>query len=107
MARRRPSLLFPPQVITPEAGATSPMPTRITMIWPEPFGPTSTVGPPDSSVSEMRSRIVTSPATTEMLSSTIGRSLGRARIISPGPQLADTPHGPGRGIDRDNDDDQH
>src|SRR5262249_25063270 len=58
-------------------------------------------------VSETRSRIVTPPATTDALSSMIGRSLLSARIISPGPQLADAAHAPGGGVDEDDDDNQH
>src|SRR5262249_28810126 len=108
MARRVPSVpLLPPQLIVPDVGATSPMPTRISVLLPEPFGPTSTVGPPGPNVSETRSRIVTPPATTDALSSMIGRSLLSARIISPGPQLADAAHAPGGGVDEDDDDHQH
>src|SRR5262249_43986979 len=102
MARRVPSVpLLPPQLIVPEAGATGPMTTRISERWPEPSGRTSQGGPPGPKVSETRSRIVTPPATTDALSSMIGRSLLSARIISPGPQLADAAHAPGGGVDED------
>ena len=73
----------PPQVTRPRVGGTRPMMSRRSVVLPAPFGPIRTVGDPAASASEIRSRIVTPPATKLTSSSTIGRSVTGARMVIP------------------------
>jgi hypothetical protein len=84
MARRAPSVSArPPQVMRPDVGANSPMASRISVLLPAPFGPTSTVGAPASTCSEMPRTRVTSRASADTPSNTSGRSLTGGRMLSP------------------------
>src|SRR5262249_49431965 len=101
MARRRPSLSArPPQVTRPDVGATSPTASRISVLLPEPFGPTSTVGAPAPMVSVRSRTIAWSRAGTATFSSPSGRSLTGGRTTSPRAQLADATHAPGGRVDQ-------
>src|SRR5215475_6566166 len=109
MARRRPSLSArPPQVTRPALGAISPMASRISVLLPEPFGPTSTVGAPAPIVSARSRTITASRVQNDTSSSLSGRSLTGGRIGSPRAQLADAAHAPGGRVDQhDQRDEQH
>ena len=67
-----------PHVTRPREGFARPMAARSSVVFPEPFGPISTLGAPGANVSVTRSRMVTAPAVILTSSKTIGRSAERA-----------------------------
>src|SRR5690606_17185878 len=102
MARRAPSsLVRPPQLRRPALASISPMPRRMSVLLPEPFGPTSRVGAPGEIVSEIRSRIVTPPARTLAPSNEIGRSLMLECIRLSRTEFAVAPDAPGNTVHTD------
>src|SRR5262249_30405109 len=99
--------LRPPQVTRPPVGRTRPMARRSSVVLRAPFGPIRTVGAPATSASEIWSRIGTPRATSETLSSTIGKSARGARMGSSCDALAETSHPPSAGVHGYDDRNQH
>src|SRR5215470_10743956 len=108
MARRSPAVvLCPPHMIRPVVGVSNPMARRISEDFPDPLGPTSTVGAPGASTNETDSRMVTPSLRTETSSIVIGSSLGGARMISSGLEFAKPSRKGGGGVNRNDKGDQH
>src|SRR5260370_17632185 len=105
--RSHPVLTRPPHVTRPMVGKTSPVARRSREDFPDPLGPISTVGAPGASTTDTDSRMVTLPLRKETSSILIGSSLRGARMISSGMEFAKPPGGARRGIDPDDQRNQH